>query len=124
MFKGDQKGNFTYVGSQGCSVIDIVLCNYKALCNAVDFEILEVIVNSGHKIAALKCICDYIENYKANHLTDKNENSKLCVKWKKNLKGKFMESMKWSPNVGLVDLDVNGLANNLTDTIVDVAKKN
>lgn len=120
-FKGDKKGNFTYVGSQGCSVIDIVLCNYVALCNAVDFEILDVLVNSGHKIVSFKCNFYYNDSYNNNHVKDNNE--KLCIKWKENLKDKFVECMKWSPNVGFIDLDVNGLANNLTDTIVDVAKK-
>lgn len=121
--KGDLKGNFTYVGSQGCSVIDIVLCNYVALCNAIDFEILDEIVNSGHKIVSFKCELYVKANFNGMNGTDKNESLNLRVKWKENLIDRYLEGMKWSPNVGFVELDINGLASNFTNTIIEVAEK-
>ena len=42
-FAGDQPAKYTYVGTQGSSVIDLVLCNVNAIYSIKDFKVQNIV---------------------------------------------------------------------------------
>ena len=113
-FPADQPANFTSICTKGKSVIDLVLCNFSALFLIVDFRILDIITKPAyfHLIVEIK-----IElNFKIEKKDEK------IIKWKDSRENDFCDSMQHSPNVGLIDLDINEMANNITITISDIAR--
>ena len=112
-FPGDSPGNFTFIGSQGCSVIDLVLCNFLTLEYVIDFKVLDDVTKSSHLVVSLEI----------KHYNNKLNIIEKGIKWKEKFSEDFCEGMLNSPNVGLVNLDINTMAINLNDTIINVAKQ-
>ena len=110
-FPGDEEGEFTFIGSQGRSVNDLILCNFLALNNTIDFKILDELTKSEHKIA---CI---LLNKSA---VIKNKVLKT-IKWKEKYKDHFFEYMENSSKVGLTNVNANEMADYFKNTVIEIA---
>lgn len=112
-FPGDSTGQFTFVNTQGSSVIDMVLINYEAIYNVEDFEVINYLTKSNH--FPVKVVLN-INNF------EKNRNRET-VKWKNKEVCKYKYNMKFSQNVSKINLNVNEMSQNLIETINYTAKK-
>lgn len=112
-FPGDWPSQFTYVGAQGTSVIDIAVCNVKALYKIKDFNVSQQLTKSDH--LPISIVLDIYEK----SIFDKKEK----LKWKENSCNNFVNKMQYLSNVASINLDLNDMALNLVNSIKSVAKE-
>ena len=113
-FPSDTPACFTYINTQGKSVIDIVLCNSEALFKVLDLKVYNTVTLSDHLpvLISMNFITN-IENFNSD---------RIKIKWKNSKDNDFYNYMLYSNNVSKINLNLNEMANNLSNTIKQAAK--
>lgn len=109
-FPSDSPAQYTFVNTQGKSVIDLVMCNATALYNILDLQVMNSLTMSNHFPVKLNL----------NLNVRKVEKIKV-IKWKDSNCTDFVSSMYYSNKVSNVSLDIDEMCSNLIDTISSVA---
>lgn len=110
-FTGDQPAKYTYVGTQGSSVIDLVLYNVYAIYLIKDFKVLNIVTKSSHFPVVLELNLNL-----DNKINEKN------IKWLDKKATDFYNYIIFDSNVALTNFNTNKMYQNIIQTIYKISK--
>lgn len=112
----DTPASYTYMSERGKSVIDLAYINSQAIEQMTDFQVVDFSTYSDHLICSLAMDSTIIDNYDHG---GNYEESVQKVKWKPENLPIYINSIEKQTGIYFHSQDINELANNLSNTIIN-----
>ena len=110
----DTPAQYTNITTQGCSVIDLVWVNDRALDLVVDLKVSDTPTQSSHLPVILTLqVPEYLPR----------REEKSIIKWKQELFNVYGECIAYCKQVSLLDLSINNMNKNLENSIINISNK-
>lgn len=114
----DSPAQYTYIGVNGSSVIDLVWGSLSALGFIMDFNVLNIVTSSDHFPTIVKMRPEIV---KINNLRENKIKNSIKLKWKPDCALEYINSMN-EQSIDIVNnKNIEKISNDIIETIVDVS---